>query len=116
MGSAIKFLCVNELGFRGTAETLRHDAAGDDVSSGLFRKLMEYTFEKDEKLARISKGVPKNAKYTSKDIQNEMIQTLADMVLGEVRKKYENDDPAGFCLKRDGTMDRCNVENLSVMI
>lgn len=116
VGSAIKFLCVNELGFRGTAETLRHDAAGDDVASGLFLKLMEYTLEKDEKLASISKGIPKNAKYSSKDIQNEMIQTLADMVLGEVRKKYQNADSAGFCLKSDGTRDRCNVENLSVMI
>ena len=38
------------------------------------------------------------------------------MVLGEIRKKYENADSAGFCLKSDGTRDRCNVENLSVMI
>lgn len=40
-------------------------------------------------------------------------------MLGEVKKKYENADSAGFCLKsdgRDGTRDRCNVENLSVMI
>lgn len=36
MGSAIKFLCVNEFGLQGTEETLRHDAAGDDVASGLF--------------------------------------------------------------------------------
>ncbi|KAL7378007.1 hypothetical protein ABVT39_007293 [Epinephelus coioides] len=76
---------------------------------------MEYTLEKDEKLASIAKGIPNNAKYTSKNTQNEIIQTLADMVLGEVRKKYENADAAGFCLKSDGTRDRCNVENLSVM-
>ena len=72
--------------------------------------------KKDEKLARTAKGIPKNAKYTSKDIQNEIIETLADMVLGEIRKKYENADCAGFCLKSDGTRDRCNVENLSLMI
>ncbi|GAA6079447.1 zinc finger MYM-type protein 1-like [Tachysurus ichikawai] len=77
---------------------------------------MEYPLEKDEKLASIAKGIPKNAKYTSKDIQNEIIQTLADMVLREVRKKYENADSSGFCLKSDGTRDRRNVENLSVMI
>ena len=95
---------------------MRHDAADDDIASGLFLKLMEYTLEKDEKLASIVKGIPKNAKYTSKDIQNEIIETLADMVLGEIRKKYENADSAGFCFKSDGTRDRCNVENLSVMI
>ncbi|KAL7385564.1 hypothetical protein ABVT39_024366 [Epinephelus coioides] len=77
---------------------------------------MEYTLEKDEKLPSIAKGIPNNAKYTSKNIQNEIIQTLTYMVLGEVRKKYENADAAGFCLKSDGTRDRCNVENLSVMI
>lgn len=72
------------MGLRGTAETLRHDAADDDIASGLFLRLMEYTLEKDEKLASIAKGIPKNAKYTSKDIQNEIIETLADMVLGEI--------------------------------
>ncbi|XP_051780723.1 zinc finger protein 862-like [Erpetoichthys calabaricus] len=77
---------------------------------------MEYTLEKDEKLASIAKGIPNNAKYTSKDIQNEIIQTLADMVLFEVRKKYESADSAGFCLKSDGTRDRCNVGYLSVII
>lgn len=47
MGSAIEFLCVNELGLRGTEETLRHNVAGDDVASGLFWKLMEDALEKD---------------------------------------------------------------------
>ena len=40
----------------------------DDVASGLFLKLMEYTLEKDDKLANIAKSILKNAKYTSKDI------------------------------------------------
>ncbi|KAM3621706.1 uncharacterized protein V6R79_014779 [Siganus canaliculatus] len=77
---------------------------------------MEYTLERDEKLASIAKDILKNAKYTSKDIQNEIIDTLANMVLRQIRKRYENADSAGFCLKSDGTRDRCNVENLSVII
>ena len=60
------FLFVNELRLRGTAETLRHDAADDDIASGQFLRLMEYTLEKDEKRASIAKGILKNAKYTSK--------------------------------------------------
>lgn len=37
VGRAVTFLCVNELGLCGTADTLRHDEAGnDDVASGLF--------------------------------------------------------------------------------
>ncbi|KAG2462722.1 CCDC6 protein, partial [Polypterus senegalus] len=60
ISSAVRLLCVNELGVHGTTETLRHDAAGndDDIASGIFLKLMEYTLEKDEKLASITKGVP----------------------------------------------------------
>ena len=38
------------------------------------------------------------------------------MVLGEVKKRYENADSVGFCLKSDGTRDRCNIEDLSVVI
>lgn len=119
LGGVVKFLCVNELGLRGTTETLKRYHRGtdaDDIAAGLFLKLFEYTLEKDDKLADIAKGISKNAKYTSKDIQNEIIETLANMVLGEVRKRYANTDSAGFCMKNDGTRDWCNVETLSIMI
>lgn len=57
-----------------------------------------------------------HAKYTSKDIQNKIIEILTDMVLTEIKHRYKNADSEGFCLKSDGTRDKCNVENLSVMI
>ena len=88
----------------------------DDIAAGLFLKLFQCTLEKDEKLANIAKGIQKNAKYTSKDILNEIIETLANKVSGDVRKRYANADSAGFCLKRDGTRDRCNVEKFSIII
>lgn len=75
--------------------------------------LSEYTLEKDDRLADIAEGIPKNATYTSKEIQNEMTETL---VLGEVKKRYASTDSARFCIKSDGTRDRCNVENLSLII
>ena len=52
-------------------------------------------------LADIAKGKPKYAKYTSKDIQNEKIETPP-------KKKLH--------MKSNGTRDRCNVENLTIMI
>lgn len=58
VAGAVRFLCVNELGLRGTAEAPRHGEAGDDdIASGLFLKLMAYTLEKDDKLARIVQGI-----------------------------------------------------------
>ncbi len=125
IGEVVKFLCVNELGLRGTTEKLKcgtntftdvASASGDNIAGGLFFKLFEYTLEKDEKLADIAKGIPKNATCTSHNIQNEIIETLANMVLEETRNKYANADSVGFCLKSDGTRDRCNIENLSIMI
>ncbi|XP_051778452.1 uncharacterized protein LOC127526608 [Erpetoichthys calabaricus] len=38
------------------------------------------------------------------------------MVVKDIRTKYENADSPGLCIKRDGTRDRCNIENLSVVI
>ena len=81
-----------------------------------FFKLFDYTLRKDDRLAAISKSIPKNATYTSNGIQNEIIETLANMVLGEVRDKYLKADSPGFCIKSDGTRDGSNVENLSVII
>lgn len=112
IGGVAKFLCINEQGLRGTTES----TSNNDTSAGLFLNLFEYTLEKDAFLADIVKGIPKHAKYTSKDIQNEITETLADMVLSEIKHRYTNADSAGFCLKSDGTRDKCNVENLSVMI
>lgn len=91
IGSVVKFLCVNEQGFHGTTET----TSNSDKSAGLFLSLFEYTLEKDPLLADIVKGIPKHAKYTLKDIQNEIIAKLADMVLSEIKRRYTDADSAG---------------------
>ena len=112
IGEVVKFLAVNELLLRGSLESTHDD---QDVSAGLFLKRVEYTLAKDPKLYEITKSIPQNAKYTSKNIQNEIIDTLANLVLHEIKNKYDNADHAGFSIKSDGTRDRCNVENLSIM-
>ena len=67
-----------------------------------------YTLKKDTKFNEIHKTIPKNAKYTSHNIQNEIIDTLAGMALKEI-KKYSNADYPGYYIQSDGTRDRCNV-------
>lgn len=114
MAGVVKFLAVNELPLRGDCETC--DSEEDCIAAGLFAKLFKYTLEKDKYLADITSGIPQNAKYTSKTIQNEVIEILASMVLKKIKQKYDTADLAAFCLKSDGTRDRCNTENLSVII
>uniref|UniRef100_A0A8C2BET5 DUF4371 domain-containing protein n=1 Tax=Cyprinus carpio TaxID=7962 RepID=A0A8C2BET5_CYPCA len=114
MAGVVKFLAVNELPLRGDCETC--DSEEDCIAAGLFAKLFKYMLEKDKYLADITSGIPQNAKYTSKTIQNEVIEILASMVLKKIKQKYDTADSAAFCLKSDGTRDRCNTENLSVII
>ncbi len=109
MGEVIQFLTVNELALRG-----HYHEGGDE--EGLVNKLFDYTLKKDPKLADITKCIPEIAKYTSNVIQNEIIATLAKMVLDDIRTRYENSDSPGACIKSDGSRDRCNIENLSVVV
>ena len=46
----MKFLAVNELLLRGSLESTHDD---QDVSAGLFLKLVEYTLAKDPKLTNL---------------------------------------------------------------
>ncbi|KAG2469667.1 POMT1 transferase, partial [Polypterus senegalus] len=107
-GEAIQFLAVNELALRG------HNHEGGE--EGLFLKFFDHTIKKDPKLAEIVKYIPDNTKYTSNVVQNEIIEALAKMVVKDIRTKYEKADSPGLCIKRDGARDRCNIENLSVVI
>ncbi|KAL1279398.1 hypothetical protein QQF64_026071 [Cirrhinus molitorella] len=114
MAGVVKCLVVNELPLRGDRETF--DSEEDCIAAGLFAKLFKYTKEKDKYLADTASHIPQNAKYTSKSIQNEVIEILASMVLKKIQQKYDTADSAAFCLKSDGTRDRCNIENLSILI
>lgn len=116
IGEIVKFLAVNELPLRGTLESSCVGDGENDFNAGLFLKMVEYTLEKDPKFNEINKSIPPNGKYTSHNIQNEIIDTLAHMVLDDIKKRYNKADSAGLCIKCDGTRDKCNIENLSLMI
>lgn len=77
---------------------------------------MGYTLEEDEKLGSIVKDIPKNAKSTSKDIQNEIIITLADLLVGQ--KNVKMLILQGFALRVMGQVmgvsrDKYSVKSIS---
>ena len=76
-----KFLAINKLSFRGSQEK-----CGTHYS-GMFLQMMQYTLKKDIKLNEIAKNVPKNAKYTSPEFQNELIEILASIVRRNILEK-----------------------------
>ena len=131
IADCMKFLIMNELAFRGESgkETFKFDFAAaynpsdnevhmheQAFGAGLFQNLFRFAISKDAKLAEICKSIPKNAQYTSKDIQNEVIQTFHDIVISKIKQRLDSADGPYFCLKADGTRDKSNTENFSIMI
>jgi len=57
----------------------------------------------------------KNAKYTSTDIHNEVIERLSTMIQKKIVDDYKKRDIQQFCLKCDETRDASNVEDMSVV-
>lgn len=107
----IKFLVVNELSFRGSSED-----ADCQYSMGKFVSLLAYTIDKDPKLKQFVSTIPDFAKYTSPEIQNMVIDDMASIVKEKIAAMVKASDGDMFTLKCDGTRDKNNVENLSVVV
>lgn len=100
------FLASNELAFRGNWDM---DTKTED---GLFQSLFEFSLRKDEKLQKAMKLIPKNATYTSPDIQNDLIEAAVFCTQQAIVKKVNSSDY--FTIFLDGTKDRSNAECLSL--
>ena len=120
IAEVVQFLAVNELGFRGdsiaTNDELEDAVSDDQNENGMFGHLFEFTMKNDSHLRTVANAMPKNAKYTSPEIQNEVIQLLASMVKEKIVTDCLESDIGMFCVKCDETRDRCNVENMSIVL
>lgn len=70
----IVFLIANEVGFRGNWDEDQHK------ENGLFRNLFEFKLKDNECLRTCQHAMPRNATYTSPEIQNEIIGIIAIVV------------------------------------
>ncbi len=102
----LAFLATNQLSLRGKLD------AFDKMSErgcGLFLFLFEYTFRKDEQLAKVIKTIPRNATYTSHDIQNELIETMSS----EVTEAIVNDIGSKWLTVK---VNCTGSENISIVV
>ncbi|CAK6983693.1 zinc finger MYM-type protein 1-like [Scomber scombrus] len=106
----VEFLAVNQLPFRGD-----HDAysAMNEDGCGLFLSLFEFELRKDAELAKIAKTIPRNATYTSHDIQNNLIDVMSALVREHIVKEVGE---SFYTLKVDGTRDPTGRENISIVL
>ncbi|XP_041860486.1 uncharacterized protein LOC121652026 [Melanotaenia boesemani] len=106
----VEFLAVNQLPFRGD-----HDAfiGMNKDGCGLFLSLFEFSLRKDAELAKIAKTIPRNATYTSHDIQNDLIDVMSALVREHIVEKVGE---SFYTLKADGTRDPTGRENIAIVL
>lgn len=102
----VTFLASNELAFRGNWDM---DALREN---GLFLSMFEYTMRKDDKLRKSTSIIPQNAKYTSPEIQNELIASAVACTQRSIVDLINSSKC--FALYVDGTKDRNGVECISI--
>jgi hypothetical protein len=104
----LKFTAINMLAQRG------HDESADSIRQGNFLDLLHLLGKYNETVGQKLANIPGNAKYTSKDMQNELLALMAKMVqkniADEVRESGE------FCIMADETKDCRKIEQMSVVI
>lgn len=102
----VKFLAANELPFRGNWNDCTHE------ENGLFTNMFKYTVKKDNELKKCLDVIPRNAMYTSPEIQNELIGTMADLMRQQIVLEVNSAD--AFTLLVDGTKDKNKNEIISI--
>ena len=80
-----KYLVANGLPFRGHDENTDFN---EKILGGLYLNTFgDLLFIQDPSLQKIAMNLPRNAKYTSPETQNEVIETLAEIVKETVAKE-----------------------------
>ena len=69
--------------------------------------------EKDQRLREIMKTIPRNATYTSPDMQNELIAATSAVATSGIMQEIGN---CWYTIKVDGTKDPTGVENIFIVI
>lgn len=106
----IGFLVVNQLPLWGKLDVFDNMSEG---GSGLFLSLLDYTIKKDALLADTVKTLPRNATYTCRDVQNELISLLSKVVTQAIVKEVGY---SYYTVKVECTRDPTGCENISIAI
>lgn len=98
------------MAFRGSYDLDEH------IEKGLFNNIFEYTLKKDKQLQESLSVIPKNASYLSPEIQNSIIDCMAEEVRKDVVEDLNSADVPWFTLLEDGTRDKNNRENIAIAL
>uniref|UniRef100_A0A2N9EGC5 CCHC-type domain-containing protein n=1 Tax=Fagus sylvatica TaxID=28930 RepID=A0A2N9EGC5_FAGSY len=104
----VKWLAMQACAFRG------HDESSESSNRGNFVEMLKYTASINENIAEvILENAPGNAKYTSPDIQKEILNILATRVRNKIREEIGD---AKFCILVDEALDESNREQMAIVL
>ena len=108
MADILLFTAMQDTAQRG------HDESKTSLNQGNFVELLKLIGKHDPVIARKAVELPQNAKYTSPQIQNEVLQILADMVRKEILEEVK--EAGEFSLMADETKDVAKTEQISFVL
>uniref|UniRef100_A0A2N9IKX4 CCHC-type domain-containing protein n=1 Tax=Fagus sylvatica TaxID=28930 RepID=A0A2N9IKX4_FAGSY len=104
----VKWLAMQACAFRG------HDESSESSNRGNFVEMLKYTASINENITEvILENAPGNAKYTSPDIQKEILNILATRVRNKIREEIGD---AKFCILVDEVLDESNREQMAIVL
>jgi hypothetical protein len=91
-----------------------HDESSGSSIHGNFVEMLKYTASINENIAEVVlENAPRNAKYTSPDIQKVILNILATRVRNKIREEIED---AKFCILVDEALDESNREQTTIVL
>jgi len=116
LGNKINFSCLSavfKLTFQGCPYR-GHDESPDSLNRGNFLEMVKllasYNTEVNEV---VLENAPKNAKYTSPDVQKKILSILARKVQKSIREEIGN---GKFCIMVDEARDESKKEQMAIVL
>ena len=102
------------LALRGHRDDKVDWQTAETSNEGNFVELVRFRAENDEVLANHLENAPRNAIYTSKTIQNELLNVIGDAVRDSIVQEVKS--AQHYCVIADEVTDAANHEELSIVL
>jgi hypothetical protein len=103
----VRVLALQGIAFRG------RDESSTSVNRGNFLEILDVVASYDKKVAEVIAKAPKNATYTSPQIQKEILHVFSMKVMNAIREEIGD---AKFCIIVDEARDESMREQMAVVI
>ncbi|XP_015947916.1 uncharacterized protein LOC107472903 [Arachis duranensis] len=105
--------CIRWLTFQGCAYR-GHDESQSSSNRGNFLEMLKFLGSYNERVKKnVLKNAPKNAKYTSNDVQKEILHILATKVRNSIGEEIGD---AKFCIIVDEARDESKKEQMAIIL